>query len=225
MNPSWKKNYARYRIIFLNSLNRYNKRDDLKAYLEILLSLATISIFTIFALKPTLVTIAKLFKEIETKQEVLEIINKKIRNLSSARSLYDKEIGKISLLDTAIPKSAKPESFVGQIEALSAKHQIETTKLSLKDAPILGKQTSATSKKSDQKEPFPKDANSIPFSLGTTAPVDQFTPTSNFISDFESLRRPAKIDSLRISAKRGESGTTISLIIEGRIPYFISQTQ
>ena len=81
MNQSWRREYLRYKSYFLNVMGRYKERADVKVYLEILLSLATISVFAIFALRPTILTIAGLLKEIETKKETLAKMDEKISNL------------------------------------------------------------------------------------------------------------------------------------------------
>jgi hypothetical protein len=202
MNPSWRKNYSRYRALFLNAMNNYRKRGDIKAYLEILLSLATISIFAVFALRPTLLTISKLLKEIDGKEKTLQVMNEKIENLSGARNLYEQEKSKIELLDTAIPRGPNPEVFARQI------------------ALILGDQSSATTNEGGTKGSFPKNAGSVTFSTGAKAVVDQFQLVSDFLSDFEMLRRPTKIDSLSLTVKKEGTETTVSLIIGGKLPYF-----
>ena len=207
----------------MGTLSRYRERADLRAYLEVFLSLITISIFSLFALRPTLLTIAGLYKEIEAKEQTLSTMNKKIQDLSTARSLYDREIRNVQLLDTAIPKGTDPVEFVRQIEALSAKHRIETSRLSLENALVLGKESSLTisTSKKGKASSFPKDAGSIPVSVGTTVPIDQFTLLTDFLADFEYLRRPIKIDVLRLSVKRADGGNDMSLSIEGQIPYSI----
>src|SRR3989304_278866 len=102
MNPGWRGNYLRYKSYFLNVVGQYRERADIKAYIEILLSLATISIFAVFALRPTLLTIAELIKEIDTKKQTLIKMEDKIENLSSAHTLYDRERSRINILLTSI---------------------------------------------------------------------------------------------------------------------------
>ena len=108
MYPGWRNNYLRYKTYFLNVLGRYRERADVRVYLEILLSLTAISIFSVFALRPTLLTIAELIKEIESKKLTLTQMEEKINNLSQAQTLFDRERGKIVLLDTS--KTSIPNS-------------------------------------------------------------------------------------------------------------------
>ncbi len=50
MQTGWKKDYTRYKDFFLNVLNAYNNKPNLKIYLELFLSLTTIVAFSIFAI-------------------------------------------------------------------------------------------------------------------------------------------------------------------------------
>src|SRR3972149_11044320 len=100
MNPGWRNNYLRYKSYFLNVVGSYRERADIRVYLEILLSLVTVSIFSIFALRPTLLTIAHLTREIQSKQQTLKTMEDKIGNLGQAQSLYDRERAKIALLES-----------------------------------------------------------------------------------------------------------------------------
>ena len=45
MKQGWRGQYYRYRGYFLDILNLYKKRSDLRAFVEVILSLSTITIF------------------------------------------------------------------------------------------------------------------------------------------------------------------------------------
>ncbi len=212
----------RYRSYFLNTMARYKERDDLKAYLEILFSLVTISVFAIFAFRPTLLTIAGLIKDIDTKEETLVTMNNKIQNLSKAQNLYDQERKNILLLGTAVPKDPSVDVFARQIEGLSGK-RAQPVRLSIDETMILGAQS-----KKDPKEignDFPEDAESVSFSVSTSAPIDRYSLLSVFLKDFEKLRRPVKIDSLTFSSNKNSEQETLTLIVRGKFPFFSPLTQ
>lgn len=220
MNPTWRRNYLRYKSYFLNVIGKYQERSDVKAYLEILLSLLTISIFAIFALKPTLLTIAGLLKEIEGKEKTLIVMDQKIEKLSKARSLFDRERQNVVLLGMAIPQNSNPEGFAQQIEGLINKHQTILNNLTINDAPIVGEGEASGQKAEDQTGNFPQDAKALPISVGTSISYEQYQTILSFLSDFEFLRRPVKIDSLAVSQRQDKDKTDIiSLVIEGRLPY------
>src|SRR3989304_7020767 len=132
MDTGWRKNYLRYKSFFLNILTQYRERSDWKAYLEILLSLTTVSIFSIFALRPTILTIAELIRQIEEKKDTVSQMDAKIQNLSKAQTLYDRQRPNIiPLTETAIPKNSNSDIFARQIEGLSSSNQVGISLLSL----------------------------------------------------------------------------------------------
>ena len=219
MRPTWRKNYLRYRSFFLNVLEHYKARRDLKAYLEILLTLATISVFAIFALRPTLLTIAELIGEIETKRETVATMDEKIKNLTQAQTLYDVERQRIQLLETAMPRNPTPQTLIRQIEATSAKHGATTLSLSIGETALLGQEKP---RKGEELEALPNGAGELSLTLSATA---DYLPLFNYLSDLESLRRPVKIDSLRFSSADTETGKVLILLVGGRTPYLKEASQ
>lgn len=220
MEPTWRKDYIRYKSYFLNLIGRYKERSDVKAYLEIMLSLITISVFSIFALRPTLLTIGELIKEIESRKDTLSQMNNKITNLSQAQSLYDKQRTKIALLKTAIPKKADPISLARQIEGLSLKNKAVVLGISTEKAYLGGLNDKRDQALADETN---TSSNELVFSVQITAPLEQYSSLSGFLSDLENVRRIVKVDKLVINVNEINEKENIqkSLIfnIEGRVFY------
>ncbi|KKR29382.1 hypothetical protein A2715_03350 [Candidatus Woesebacteria bacterium RIFCSPHIGHO2_01_FULL_39_32] len=224
MYPGWRNNYLRYKTYFLNVLGRYRERADVRVYLEILLSLTAISIFSVFALRPTLLTIAELIKEIESKKLTLTQMEEKINNLSQAQTLFDRERGKIVLLDTSIPQKIDPVIFARQMEGLSSKHQSQILEVLTGSTPIsgevvIGSSTDSSSSSRDV-EALPEGTLTFKYSIQLVSALDQFTALSNFLSDLEQLRLPSKLDSLSLSTTEIDQEKFLLMRIEGRLPYY-----
>ena len=222
MYPGWRNNYLRYKTYFLNVLGRYRERADVRVYLEILLSLTAISIFSVFALRPTLLTIAELIKEIESKKLTLTQMEEKINNLSQAQTLFDRERGKIVLLDTSIPQKIDPVIFARQMEGLSSKHQSQILEVLTGSTPISGEVVSSTDSSSSSRdvEALPEGTLTFKYSIQLVSALDQFTALSNFLSDLEQLRLPSKLDSLSLSTTEIDQEKFLLMRIEGRLPYY-----
>lgn len=220
MKPNWRQSYVRYRSFFLNTMSTYKRRADLKVYLEIFLSLITISMFAVFALRPTLLTIAELIKEIETKRETLAKMDNKIQNLSKAQSLFDLERQKIRLLETAMPEKPSPEDFARQIEGLTVKHEINISDITVDKVLILGKESPAEDK--EDKIALPEGAREMTFSIKVSTTIDRYTPLFNLLSDLEKLRSPIKIDSVTFLSEQDKIEGTKQLVfvLDGILPYF-----
>ena len=218
MDKGWRRNYLRYKSFFLNIATQYKNRSDLKAYLEILLSLVTISVFSIFALRPTLLTIAELVTEIENKKEVIAKMDNKIEDLSKAQILFDRNRREITLLENfAIPQEPNIDVFTRQIEGLSNKHQLGVLTMSLGKASILGAK-SETDTNSQEGQVDPKQ---MEFNLSLSGNIDQYPLFVNFLNDFENLRTITKINSFNFNLKDVQDSDQKNLIftIGGDLPY------
>lgn len=94
-------------------------------FLEIILSLAAISFFSIFAIRPTFLTIAELLKEINTKKETAAIMDTKIKSLQTAQEILNQESIRIPIIDLSVPKSPQPQIFVRQIEGAASTAKVK----------------------------------------------------------------------------------------------------
>lgn len=208
----------------MNVVGSYRERADIRVYLEILLSLVTVSIFSIFALRPTILTIAELIKDIEAKRTTLAKMEEKIRNLSQAQNLYDRERPKIVILKSAIPEKAEALVFARQIEGLSEKHASTVLGITTDEALIKGNDPnmgiSPKNESSLKIEPLPEGASGLAFSVNTSTLPEEYKKIPNFLSDVEKARRPVQIDFLSINIEEKEEQKTLVVRLEGRLPYF-----
>ena len=207
MGPAWRSNYSRYKRLFLTFFSRYRERQDMKMFLEILLSLITISLFSLLALRPTLITIAELIIDIESKKETVAVMDAKIEDVGRAQKLYDQEIRRIKLLEDSVPKEPTPEGFIRQIEGLSAKHAVGIISMSLEEVVILGKESPA--QKAD-------NAGQLSFSVSTSADYPQLY---SFLKDLEKMRRPLNVHSLSVSTSTTREKTFLVLVVDGISPF------
>ncbi len=217
MEAGWRSNYLRYKSFFLNMLTQYRERSDWKAYLEILMSLVTVSVFAVFALKPTIITIAELISQIEEKKTTVAKMDAKILNLSKAQNLYDRERSNIGLLiSSAIPQTPNSDIFARQLEALSSKHQIAITGISLGKSTIVGKTiapvTETANPTTQGLDPIAA-ANKLNFNFTATLPIDNYQSFVEFLKDFENLRMTPSIKTVGVSLESKNASDEKKLII------------
>lgn len=218
MSSPWKINYSRYKRFFLQGVSQYKKRRELKTYLEMFLSLFTIIIFAVFALRPTLLTIAKLTNEIETKKETVAKMDRKIQNLKDARELYDQESDNIQLLNRAVPINPLPETLVRQIQGVSNENEVNVASVSIGEVALINE--SGTIKKAGEPGSLPENSGAVSFSLNSTADYLSFF---GFLLALEDLQRPVKIDSVTLETNKTNKGRALVLHASGRTPYFIPE--
>lgn len=217
MALGWKKGYIRYRGFFLDVYRVYKNRPDLKMFLEILLSLTTISFFALFALRPTALTITELLQEIKAKEETIDKMDQKIRNLDAAETLYDSE-PRLALLDAALPDIPSPEAFARQLEGLAARSGASVNSLVMDNVLLVGSREIQVV--STDVTPLPEGSGEIVFSLNV---LGEFESLSRFLTDLERLQRPIKVDYAIINVAQLEQGRVLTLSVTGRIPYFKKQ--
>ncbi len=214
MALGWRKDYLRYRSYFLNILNIYKQRKDLKMFLEVLLTLATISFFAAFALRPTVLTIIALFKEIENKEQTLAQMGTKIENLQQAQTLFLQEEARIGLIKTTIPDIPAPDAFVRQVEGIAANYPVNLLGISISEVTLTGEEKEKRA--AGELEKLPEDAKAVSFSMSVAG---DYPTIINFLSAVENMRRPIKIDAVNVLSPELEETQNLVLVITGRTPY------
>jgi Tfp pilus assembly protein PilO len=213
MALGWRGSYARYKEFFLDITALYKKKAELRAFLEIILSLSTITIFLLFALKPTVVTIVSLLQQIKEKQTTLTGLTQKVNDLQKASALLQQNQVSIQNINIAVPTLAKPNILAGQVLGLAAKDSVEILGFSINQITLVGK---SGSKSTSDFKPLPGDAKEMPFSVSIRGPYPNLIA---FIKDFENLRVITKIDTLGVNSSVSEKGSSIVTVVSGRAPF------
>lgn len=214
MALGWRKEYLRYQLFFLNIVNLYKQREDLKMFLEILLSLLTISIFGAFALRPTILTITQLIKDIKAKEEIVVKMEEKIKNLEIAQTLLEDESASLPIVHSSVPSFPQPDVFARQIEALSAKNSVTILAFSIDKTTLLGKPPAPKSSK--ELKPLPQNSSALEFSLSVKG---NYSNLFNFLQETENLRIPVLIDSAGLNLSKLQEEKFLTLVVSGRTPY------
>lgn len=214
MALGWKGQYFRYREFFLNIYTVYKTKPDVRMFLEILLSLVTVSLFAAFALKPTLLTISGLLVETKAKEEVLQKLDQKITALAGARTAFDRETQRIPLALTAVPNQAAADILVFQLQAASRAHSLTTIGISTGEITLVGEELKQ--KKNEGVTPLPDNASGIDFSISVSG---NYQDLISFMGSLESLRIPIYFDTISLSSSKNDGGKFLILVISGRTPY------
>lgn len=209
MATGWKKDYFRYKDFFLNIATLYKVKPNLKKYLELIFSIVTIGLFAVFAIKPTVVTIIELQKQIKEREETVASLNQKVRDLQTANTVLQRERNRLPIILESVPDRANPETLVRQVESLTSQNSLTMTSFSLSDAVLIG---------TNNKEGA---SSELPFSVTVTGPYQNLL---SFARDMQNLRRPIQIDSFAINSNLKENEKVLVLIITGRVPYLLEST-
>ena len=111
MAQGWRESYYRYKEFFLNISALYKQKADLRAFLEIVLSITTVIVFLLFALKPTALTIINLLQQISEKRQTLAALTQKVTDLQTASTLLDQNQNILPDIDNAVPTYPTPTFY------------------------------------------------------------------------------------------------------------------
>lgn len=210
----WKKGYSKYREFFLNLWHLYSTKPSLRVYLELTMSLATVAVFAVFAIKPTILTIIELNKEITSKEETVSKLKQKVNNLQLANNILQSEEYRLSLIEQSIPNMARPEILIRQLESLANQNSVQIRSVSVSEVNLAGKNDEK--KKLGDFASLPEGSGELAFNFSVTG---QYSSLLNLLKNIEGLRRPVKIDSFLFNATVSDLGKTITLDIVGRVPF------
>lgn len=193
-----------YQKYLMNIMALYRQRPDLKAYLELILSLITVIVFVIFAIKPTAITVADLLTKIKSLEDTNNQLQTKINNLGVAQTLYNSNQDKIALLSFAVPNNPAISDYVRQSEGAITKDQLTNLNMSVDEVKL----SQAT------------ESGNISVSTITTG---KYSDLLQFVKDLENLRRPAYIAKFDLISITNQGNKTLNLITTLKVPYIQSQ--
>lgn len=214
MALGWKGSYYRYRQLFLNISALYKQKADLRAFLEIVLSITTVIIFMLFALKPTALTIISLMQQIKEEKQTLAVLTQKVNDLQKAQTLLNQNQSYIGNIEIAVSSIPNPDMLSKQIQGIAFKNSVEVLGIAVDQVALVG--VPRSNKKVAGIKPMPEGAFEMPFSISLKG---NYSNLVNFIKDFENLRLAVKIDDLGITSSSTDKGRVIVAVISGRVPY------
>lgn len=213
--PTESRRFSRYFV----DLGRLYKIKKVRVYTGLVFSLLTISFFLLFAIKPTLMTIAQLVKTIEDQRQVSQKLAEKISNLEKAQSTYNQVANQLYLVDEALPKEPSLGTLVVQLEALSAQEGVGLTSLRFAKVEVKNPAGSPTESAGEK---------TVAFTL--TAKGD-YRKLASFLDSLTRLRRLTTVNSFSLKGQKekGEIVVTpsgeieISLATTGQAYYLESK--
>ena len=185
--------------------------DQKKPLIWLSLSVSTVAFFLIVAIRPTVITITKLIKEIEEKEAASLLLDKKINSLVAAQKVYAINSQRLPMLNQALPEKSEFPWLANFLESTALSSQVELSSLTFEKIDLNPAPPVSQSQK-------PSSGQTINFS--TNAKGD-YLNLKNFVSLLESSRCLIKIELTGISeTKKKEEeiiNTTLQLNISGII--------
>lgn len=198
MNPKQSRYYTYIRPII--------KAKGVQEYGPLIFSLIMVSFFSIFALRPTLTTIASLQKAIETQNQTYDQIVQKIETIKTAKNNYlalspssRDQVERLVPNDTALP------ALIEELRGLARTYDASISGLQFESLDLDGKPEKLV------KTPAQKEI------LFTMTLRGNYTSLTQFIDSLTKINRVISIDS--VSMRTATDGS-LAISLNGRAHYF-----
>lgn len=180
--------------------------------LELFLTIATILFFALAAIRPTLLTMADLIKEIEDKKELSKKFDQKISSLASAQIEYAKLEDKIYLLDQAIPDTPKLIELLKTVEKVCSEEVVVIESFSVSEIPV--EKEGVLTEVIDLNKITRKD---LSLKLGL---IGDYKAIRNVVEKLRLNRRLIAVDSItfHVNDNRGQKSLKATLSLQ--VPYY-----
>ncbi len=106
-----------------------DERQKFIAYFYITISLFTLSFFGFFAIRPTIITIVNLDRQLKDSEQVLSRIKEKQGDLAKLTAQQESLKNEIALVEKAIPNAPKIPYLSRQIETVALRNNVNLTSL------------------------------------------------------------------------------------------------
>jgi len=201
MKFNWRSEYYRYNRYFSNL---QKKVKEARSFAWLSVSIFTVSFFIIVAIKPTLVTITKLNKEIKDKREISQKLQVKINSIIAAQEEFAGNSDNLYLLSEALPEKSEFPKLAGFFESVALSSGVSVKSLSFES---VGKSPPQTLKKD---VPI---LGSMSFSISTSG---DYLQLKQFLNTLEASRRIIKIKNASFNQVKKEEVTELSLLVSGQ---------
>lgn len=180
------------------------KQEKTQKYITIALTLIASIVLGVFALGPTLSTIASLQKQLEDDKFVEQKLREKINNLSVLQQKYAGLEKDLPVINDALPKTSQIPLLTAQVQAIANESNVRITNYQTFEAEVSHQAVST------------KKFASYNFTVTTQGTYQDMTV---FLDKIVNFQRIVAIDSITITKVAGLNTTDLKLTVKG-IAYF-----
>ncbi|NCN45306.1 MAG: hypothetical protein COU63_01130 [Candidatus Pacebacteria bacterium CG10_big_fil_rev_8_21_14_0_10_36_11] len=178
---------------------------------ELFLSISVVIFFAVFAIRPTLLTMSELIKEIEDKRKLNTQMAQKVAALTTAQAQYLGVEQRLPVLSEALPLGAKVTQTLKIIELVASEQDLVINNLTLLDLPPDPKPNSSLAE---------LERKAMPVQLTV---VGSYNSIRGFVEGLRNSRRSFVVDRITFSTEdnRGQKSLEATLLVTA--PYFGSK--
>src|SRR3989344_1624222 len=133
----YREEYQRYQRYYLN-LQRFYRQPVARVSIFVVISFMTVSFFSVFAIRPTLVTISGLIREIEDKREINSQLDQKVTDLSRVQVEYIQAEADVPRVWRAMPDRPEVAGLIWQLELAAVRNGLMLINLQVEPVTLTG---------------------------------------------------------------------------------------
>lgn len=196
------------------ALQSFYQKPVAKVSIELFLSIGLVLFLALFAIRPTLITMSDLIKEIEDKQELSEQLQKKVAALSTAQTIYLSLEDRLPVLDESIPSRPDLVYNLKVLEKLATDNTVIISSITVTELPVDEDPTQT---------PLFSDLtlNKIPVSIALSG---DYRSIRSYVEAIRANRRSFTIETVVFSLDRDRDAEKLRANITISIPYYGEKT-
>ena len=180
------------------------KEERTQKFTTLVLTLVALSFFGLFAISPTLSTIANLNKQLDDNKFVDQQLQTKINNLYLLQQKYTELTPDLPYVFNSVPKGPEVPLLVAQIQSVAKDSGISITGLQTFETQVPDPTTPA------------KDSYAYTFSLSANGSYENI---SKFANSILNIQRVISINILSITRNTGSQGPSMQVNFKGTAYY------
>jgi len=196
--------YHRYRQ-YASGVSILYKKKKTRVYTSIILSIFTVAFFGFFAIRPTLVTIGGLLKEIKDKREVVAEMDQKIDNLNQAQTNYNQIRDDLDLVEESLPLDPDLPILIKQLESLARLSSVAIESVRFEKTNLQG-------------EIETEEGQAVGFSVTV---MGSYENLKEFLNSIDTLRRIISVERFGFTSKTEDKTLVLVLTVNGAANYLI----
>lgn len=192
-------------------------RPEIKASVEIILSVFSVVFLLVFAIRPTLATVASLQKKIEDQTVVNNKLNTKINQLVRANTDLGSYADRLPDYFLAVTDVHDESGLAKRIEVVSRGSNVKINNLSFDAVPLIGTQINLSSKEKGAEKPTLEAGGKVASYIVTFDISGGANQVFDFLAKLENIDRVALISSVNIKKEEIRSVGTIEVVNDLRV--------
>lgn len=186
----------------LSTIKKKTAVPQVRSFAWLSFTLFVVTFFIVVAIRPTLITIAKLNKEIKDQKELNKKMDVKIKSLVQAQQNYAKNIDSFSLLNEALPQRSEFPLF-----ALFLENQASNSGVTVK---------SISFDQFNKKDNISSTSGFFSFSINTEG---DYLKQKKFLQSLEQSRRITQIGSATFNQASEDEIPKLTMSVTGTVYY------